>query len=132
MPRLGTEGSAGADLCACLDAPVTIAPGRRETIPTGLALALPSAEYVGLIYNRSSMGTRHGVALANCVGVIDSDYRGEMQVVLHNHSGHPYTVEPGDKIAQLVVTAIPRVTFAAAETLPPTARGSGGFGSTGR
>ena len=131
-PSFGTEGAAGADLYACMDVPVCIAPGTQETIPTGIAMALPSADYVGLLYNRSGLGMRHGVALSNCVGVIDSDYRGEIHVSLRNHADVPYTVAPGDRVAQLIVTHIPRVVFETAAQLPPTARGDGGFGSTGR
>ena len=130
-PARATEGSAGLDLAACIDEPVTIAPRALVRIPTGIAIALPSPDYVALVFARSGLGIRHGIALSNGVGVIDSDYRGELQVGLTNLSDTPYTIRPGDRIAQLVVTpvALPQVEIV--EELEDTGRGTGGFGSTG-
>ena len=132
FPTRATEGSAGLDLRACLEGPVTIAPRQLVTIPTGVAMALPGQEYVGLIFARSGLGVKHGVSLSNGVGVIDSDYRGELKVGLTNLSDVPYTIQPGDRIAQLVVTpvALPQVEIVT--ELDDTGRGTGGFGSTGQ
>ena len=131
LPTYGTEFSAGADLYACLEAPVTIAPGETKKIPTGLAMEIPVG-HAGLIYARSSMGTKKGLAPANKVGVIDSDYRGEFMVFLLNHGTEVQTVENGDRIAQLVVTPVFTPGFVEATELSDTVRGEGGFGSTGR
>ena len=131
LPTYGTEFSAGADIYACLEAPVTIAPGETKKIPTGLAMEIPLG-CAGLIYARSSMGTKKGLAPANKVGVIDSDYRGEFMVFLLNHGTEVQTVENGDRIAQLVVTPVFTPGFVEATELSDTVRGAGGFGSTGR
>ena len=130
-PRYTTEGAAAMDLTACMDAPVTIAPRQLVTLPTGLAIALPSAEYVALVFARSGLGIKHGIALSNGVGVIDSDYRGEIQVGLTNLSRVPYTISPGDRIAQLAVVPVVQARLMPVEDLDETGRGSGGFGSTG-
>ena len=130
LPTYGTDFAAGADLYACLEGPVTLAPGETALIPTGLAMAIP-AGYAGLVYARSGISVKRGLAPANKVGVIDSDYRGECTVALYNQSAVPQTVEPGERIAQLVVTACLRPAFAEAEALDETVRGAGGFGSTG-
>ena len=130
-PTQASSGSAGFDLCACVEEAVTIPPMGRAMIPTGLAMALPSADVVGLVYARSGLATRSGIALANGVGVIDSDYRGELCVALINLSDAPYTVQDGDRIAQLVITPIALPEWVEAETLDDTARGAGGFGSSG-
>ena len=139
-PKIGTEipapfyasaGAAAMDLHACLDEPVTIAPGELARIPTGIAIALPSPEYVALVFARSGLGVRHGIALSNGVGVIDSDYRGEIQVGLTNLSRTPYTISPADRIAQLAVVPVVQVNPVPVEDLDETERGSGGFGSTG-
>ena len=111
---------------------MTLAPGGRQGIPTGIAIALPGPEYVALVCSRSGMGTRHGITLSNSVGVIDSDYRGELTVGLVNHGDVLYTIQPGDRIAQLMVLPILRPTLTVVEELDETERGSGGFGSTGR
>ena len=132
LPQRATEGSAGMDLSACLEEPVTIAPGDRVRIPTGIAIGLPSKETVGLVYARSGMAVRDGIALTNGVGVIDSDYTGEIQVGLINLSKEPYTINPGQRIAQLVVAPILLPAIEETEDLTETQRGSGGFGSTGR
>ena len=132
IPVRATEGSAGYDIGALLDAPLTLLPGERTMIPTGLAIALPSNEYVALIYPRSGLAIRHGIGFPNSVGVIDSDYRGELRVGVHNLSDSPYTIEPGERIAQLIIAPVPAIEFIEAEELGETARSSGGFGSTGR
>ena len=130
LPTYGSELAAGADLYACLAEAVTIEAGQTRLIPTGLAMALP-AGYAGLIYARSGLATKKGLAPANKVGVIDPDYRGEVMVALHNHSTAPAAIEPGERIAQLVITPYLTACFEPAEELENTERGSGGFGSTG-
>ena len=131
LPTYGTPFSAGADLYACLDEDVTVLPGETKKIPTGLAMELPAGT-AGLIYARSSLGTKKGLAPANKVGVVDSDYRGEFLIFLHNHSSEPQTIAHGDRIAQLLVTPVFTPGFAEADELSDTVRGDGGFGSTGR
>ena len=131
LPTYGTEFSAGADLYACLEEPVTIAPGQTVKIPTGIAMELPAGT-VGLIYARSSLGTKKGLAPANKVGVVDSDYRGEFLVFLHNHGSQPQTICSGDRVAQLLVTPVFTPGFVEADALSDTTRGAGGFGSTGK
>ena len=132
LPQFATPGSAAMDLRACLDGPVTLQAGARAVIPTGLAMALPSADYVALVFARSGLGIKKGVCLSNGVGVIDSDYRGEIAVGLVNLSGEDYTVQPGDRIAQLMVVPVVQPTVTLVEELDETGRGSGGLGSTGR
>ena len=132
LPQFATPGSAAMDLRACLDGPVTLQAGARAVIPTGLAMALPSADYVALVFARSGLGIKKGVCLSNGVGVIDSDYRGEIGVGLVNLGREPYTVQPGDRIAQLMVVPVVQPTVTVAEDLDETDRGAGGFGSTGR
>lgn len=131
-PFYATAGAAAMDLCACVDEPVEVAPRALVSIPTGIAIALPSAEYVALVFARSGLGIKHGIALSNGVGVIDSDYRGEIRVGLTNLSDIPYTIQPGDRIAQLMVVPVARAAVLELEELPDTARGAGGFGSTGK
>lgn len=131
LPLYASEFSAGADLFACLEREVSIQPGASAFIPTGLALEFPDG-YAGLVYARSGLSCKSGLAPANKVGVIDSDYRGEITVCLHNHSDGPRTVKNGDRIAQLIFAAAPRAEFTEAGTLGGTARSTGGFGSTGR
>lgn len=130
LPTFGSEQAAGADLYACLDAPVTIAPGQTVFIPTGLAMMLPEG-YVGLICARSGMACKMGLAPANKVGVIDSDYRGEFLVALYNHGAESRTISHGDRIAQLVVVPVLHPVFEETDKLSETLRGTGGFGSTG-
>ena len=130
LPRAGSALAAGYDLFACLDAPVDVAPGETVLVGTGLALAVPEG-YFGAIFARSGLATKQGLRPANCVGVCDSDYRGEYRVPLHNDSTHVRTVSPGDRIAQLVVLPCLPLEFEERETLDDTARGAGGFGSTG-
>ena len=132
LPQFATPGSAAMDLRACLDGPVTLQAGARAVIPTGLAMALPSADYVALVFARSGLGIKKGVCLSNGVGVIDSDYRGEIAVGLVTLSGEDYTVQPGDRIAQLMVVPVVQPTVTLADELDETGRGSGGLGSTGR
>ena len=131
MPTFGSREAAGADLYACLEEPVTIEPGKTVFLPTGLSMALPKG-YVGLVYARSGLACKQGLAPANKVGVIDSDYRGEFMIALHNHSTEPRVVEHGDRIAQLLVTPVIQPDYYEADTLDETSRGTGGFGSTGK
>lgn len=130
LPAYGSPDAAGADLYALTGGPVVIAPGGTALIHTGLALAIPRG-YVGLICARSGLATKEGLAPANKVGVIDADYRGELMVSLHNHSGEERVVEDGQRIAQLVVTPYLAARFTPVDGLEDTQRGSGGFGSTG-
>lgn len=131
IPTYGSPFAAGADLYACLESPVTIAPGETAWISTGLSLEIPEG-YAGLIYARSSMGAKRGLAPANKVGVIDSDYRGEVRVVLLNHGCESQTINHGERIAQLVITPVLTPGFVEQEDLSQTERGTGGFGSTGK
>ncbi len=131
LPAYGTAEAAGADLTACLEAPVTIEPGQTAFIPTGIALEVPTG-CAGLVYARSGMACKQGLAPANKVGVIDSDYRGEIMVALHNHSGSARSIEPGQRIAQLLITPVLTPAYEEAATLSDTARDAGGFGSTGK
>ena len=131
IPTYGSVDAAGADLYACLETEVIIAPGKTVFIPTGLAMEVPKG-YAGLIYARSSMGIKRGLAPANKVGVVDSDYRGEVMVALHNHGTEPQTVTQGERIAQLLVTPVLSPAFEECEDLTDTIRGAGGFGSTGK
>ena len=131
LPTYGSAEAAGADLYACLSAPVTIGPGETAFLPTGIALEVPKG-CAGLIYARSGMACKRGLAPANKVGVVDSDYRGEITVVLHNHGTAPQTVENGERIAQFIITPVLMPAYEVAEDLSDTARDQGGFGSTGR
>lgn len=131
LPAYGTAEAAGADLTACLEAPVTIEAGSTAFIPTGIALEVPTG-CAGLVYARSGMACKQGLAPANKVGVIDSDYRGEIMVALHNHSGSARSIEPGQRIAQLLITPVLTPAYEEAATLSDTARDAGGFGSTGK
>ncbi len=131
LPTYGSTEAAGADLYACLEETVIIQPGESAFIPTGLAMELPKG-YAGLIYARSGLACKRGLAPANKVGVVDSDYRGEFIVVLHNHGSAPQEVSHGERIAQLVVTPVFTPGFAQVEELTDTERSAGGFGSTGK
>lgn len=131
-PHFATEGAAAMDLCACIDEPITLKPMERRVIPTGIAIALPSADYVALVFARSGLGIKKGITLSNCVGVIDSDYRGEVGVGLINLSDTAYTIEPGDRIAQMSIMPVIQPTLQFVDELDETARGTGGLGSTGR
>ena len=131
IPTYGTEYAAGADLYACMDEAITINSGETAFIKTGLAMEVPVG-YAGLIYARSGLACKKGLAPANKVGVIDSDYRGEIMVALHNHSNEAVVVESGERIAQLVITPYIVAAFNQVDELEETVRGEGGFGSTGR
>lgn len=131
LPYYATPGAAALDLHACIDGPVTIPGGGRALIPTGLAVAILE-NHVGIVAVRSSMGIRNGITLSNGIGVIDSDYRGPLGVGLHNLNKEPYTVQPGDRIAQLMIVPVERHEIEVVDELPPTERGEGGLGSTGR
>ncbi len=131
LPTYGSAEAAGADLYACLDEKISIGPGESAFVPTGLSMEIPKG-YAGLIYARSGMACKRGLAPANKVGVIDSDYRGEFIVVLHNHGAQPQEVEHGERIAQLVITPVLTPAFTEVAELSDTERSGGGFGSTGK
>mgnify|MGYP001044650642 CR=1 FL=1 len=131
IPTYGTEFSAGADLYACLEESATINPGETLVIKTGLSMEIPTA-YAGLVYARSGLATKRGLAPANKVSVIDSDYRGELMIPLHNHSNEPQTIGKNERIAQMIFTPYLQGMFNEVEDLNETDRGLGGFGSTGK
>ena len=131
LPTYGSAEAAGADLYACLDKPVVIQPGESAFIPTGLSMELPRG-YAGLIYARSGLACKRGLAPANKVGVVDSDYRGEFMIVLYNHGSVAQTIEHGERIAQLVITPVFTPGFEEVDHLSETERSGGGFGSTGK
>ena len=131
IPKRATEGSAGLDLCACIDAPLTLNSGDTALIPTGLAIELPSSQYGAFVFARSGLSIKHGIGLLNAVGVIDSDYRGEIKVGVINQIKEPYTIEPGERIAQLVIMPVTTLPVEEAQTLGESERGAGGLGSTG-
>jgi dUTP pyrophosphatase len=132
IPQPATAGSAGMDLYACLDECVTLAPGELKIIPTGFAIELPDSGCAAFLYARSGLGVKHGICLSNGVGVIDSDYRGEICVGLCNVSDKPYVIEPFERVAQMVIAPVFVPTVTETDTLSETIRGAGGFGSTGR
>lgn len=132
VPFRATKGSAGMDLYACIDEPIIIAPHTIKVIPTGLAIELESANYVAYIFARSGLAIKHGIAPANCVGVIDSDYRGEVCVGLVNQTDNAFTILPEQRIAQLVISPVIIPEIELVDELDDTERGSGGFGSTGK
>ena len=132
VPAYATVGAAAADLCAVLDEPRTLAPMERALIPTGFAIELPGPEAVALVYARSGLSIKHGVCMANGVGVVDSDYRGELKVPLINLGTESYTIQPGERIAQLCIAPVYTAAFLPVQELGDTARGEGGFGSTGK
>ena len=131
LPRYMTEHAAGMDLHAALDTPLCLVPGARALIPTGLALAIPPG-YEGQVRPRSGLALKHGVALANSPGTIDADYRGEVGIIMINHGAEPFTIAPGERIAQLVIAAVTRAEFVVVDELSATKRNAGGFGHTGR
>ena len=131
MPSYGSVSAAGADLYACLTEPVFIAPGQTAFVPTGIALEVPKG-CAGLIYARSGMACKRGLAPANKVGVVDSDYRGEIVVALHNHGSEAQTISHGDRIAQFLITPVVTAAYEVAQELSDTVRNAGGFGSTGK
>ena len=132
LPEYATAGSAGMDLRACLDQPLTLAPAESALVPTGLAIYIADAGHCAVILPRSGLGHRHGIVLGNLTGLIDSDYQGPLMVSLWNRSAESYIVQPGERIAQLVVLPIARVSFDIVTEFAPSARGEGGFGHTGR
>jgi len=131
LPAYATAASAGVDLCANLREPLTFNPGENVKIPTGLAIELPSQNMVALVFARSGLASRSGIGLTNGVGVIDSDYRGEIQVLMQNLGSQPITIKPGDRIAQMLFMPLLHALFEEVAELENTPRGSGGFGSTG-
>ena len=132
VPQRATGGSAGLDLCACIDAPLTLGSGETALIPTGVAIALPTAEYGAFVFPRSGIAIKHGIGLLNSVGVIDSDSRGEIMVGVINQVKESYTIEPGERIAQMVIMPVSTMPVVEVDELDETARGAGGFGSTGK
>lgn len=132
LPFRATEGSAGMDLYACIDSPVTLGAGEKAVIPTGIAIELPSAELAAFVFARSGLAIKHGIGLLNGVGVIDSDYRGEICVGVINQLAEPYTIAPDERIAQLVIMPVSLINPVESQSLDDTARGEGGFGSTGK
>ncbi len=131
LPFYATEGSAGMDLTACIESPIELKPLERTLVPTGIAIKLPGAEYGAFIFARSGLAVKKGITLSNCVGVVDSDYTGEIKVGIINLSQENYTLEPGERIAQMVIMPVNQVNFNVVDELDATERGSGGFGSTG-
>ncbi|MBQ7040052.1 MAG: dUTP diphosphatase [Clostridia bacterium] len=132
MPFYATEGSAGLDLSAALDKPLTLKKGEIALIPTGIAISIPTPDYGAFIYARSGLASKHGICLANSVGVVDSDYRGEIKCALINLGSMDFVIEPGERIAQMVFMPVAQAKLNEVETLDKTERGAGGFGSTGR
>lgn len=131
MPSYATGGSAAMDLHACLAEPLIIPAGENGKVPTGIAIELPGPEMVALVFPRSGLASKHGISLSNAVGVIDSDYRGEIICLIKNDGRHDFTVQPGDRIAQIAFFPIYRVSWEPVNDLNDSARGAGGFGSTG-
>lgn len=132
LPTYATEGSAGLDLRACLDQALTLAPGKTELVPTGIAIHLADPGYAAMILPRSGLGHKHGIVLGNLVGLIDSDYQGELFVSTWNRGSTPFTLEPGERLAQLVIVPVVQAQFNVVDDFTATERGSGGFGSSGR
>jgi dUTP pyrophosphatase len=132
IPQRATNGSAGMDLYACIAESVTLAPGQLTVIPTGIAIELPDNTCAAFLYARSGLGVKHGICLSNGVGVIDSDYRGEVCVGLCNVSDKPYVIEPFERVAQMVIAPVLTPDITEVDELSDTARGEGGFGSSGR
>jgi dUTP pyrophosphatase len=132
VPRYASDGASGLDLSAALEAPLTLSPGRSAAVPTGIAIELPEG-YEGQVRPRSGLAAKHAVTVLNAPGTIDADYRGEVRVLLVNLGSEPYLIQPGDRVAQLVIAPVTKVAVEATESaLETTARGAGGFGSTGR
>jgi len=131
LPRRATAGSAALDLRACLDAPLTLEPGQSELVPTGIAVHLADPGLAAMLLPRSGLGHKHGIVLGNLVGLIDSDYQGPLMVSVWNRGLGAYTIQPGERIAQMVVVPVVQVEFEVVDEFDATARGAGGFGSTG-
>ena len=132
LPRYATTGAAGLDLRACLDAPLVLGPGETQLIPSGLAIHLEDAGYAALIVPRSGLGHRHGIVLGNLIGLIDSDYQGQVMVSCWNRGAEPFTVQPLERIAQMVIVPVVQAQLSIVDEFAASARGAGGFGSTGR
>lgn len=132
LPAYATSGSAGMDLRACLDAPLDLEPGRAELIPTGMAIHLEDPGLAAVVLPRSGLGHKHGVVLGNLVGLIDSDYQGQLMVSCWNRGREPFTIRPGERIAQLVIVPVVQVALEVVESFEDSARGAGGFGHSGR
>ena len=132
IPKRATEGSAGMDLYACIETPIVLGAGERTMIPTGIAISLPNADYVAYIYARSGLAVKNGITLSNCVGVVDSDYRGEIKIGLINLSKQDFVINPNERIAQMVIAPVILPEIEEVAELDETLRGEGGFGSTGR
>jgi dUTP pyrophosphatase len=132
LPERATAGSAGLDLRACLDAPLLLEPGQTHLVPTGIAIHLDDPGLAAVLLPRSGLGHRHGIVLGNLVGLIDSDYQGQVMVSVWNRGDHPFTIEPGERIAQMIVVPVVQVEFEVVGDFAATPRGAGGFGSSGR
>jgi dUTP pyrophosphatase len=132
LPTYATPGSAGLDLRACLDAPLTLAPNAWQLVPTGIAIWLRDPAYAALILPRSGLGHKHGIVLGNLVGLIDSDYQGQLMVSAWNRSDTAFTLQPMERLAQLVIVPVMQASFRVVQDFPPTERGAGGYGSTGK
>ena len=132
LPEYATDGSAGLDLRACLEAPVVLEPGQTELVPTGLAIHLDDPGLAAVLLPRSGLGHKHGIVLGNLVGLIDSDYQGQVFVSAWNRGGSAFTIQPGERIAQMVIVPVVRARFEVVEDFQETARGAGGFGHSGR
>jgi dUTP pyrophosphatase len=132
LPHYATPGSAGLDLRACLDAALVLNPGETKLIPTGLAMHLADPGYAAMILPRSGLGHKHGVVLGNLVGLIDSDYQGQLMVSMWNRGQTPFTIEPFERIAQMIIVPVVQATFNVVDEFPESHRGAGGFGSTGK
>jgi len=131
LPAYATHGSAGLDLRACLDEPLLLEPGQAHLVPTGIAIHLDDPGLAAVLLPRSGLGHKHGVVLGNLVGLIDSDYQGQVMVSIWNRSAHPYTVQPGERIAQMVIVPVVQAALEIVESFEESARGAGGFGSSG-
>ena len=131
LPNYGTDGAAGLDLCACTDAPITLSPNATELIPTGIAIHIADPNYAAVLLPRSGLGHKHGIVLGNLTGLIDSDYQGQIFVSCWNRSQKKFTINPGERIAQMVILPVKRVEFNIVKSFTKSDRGEGGFGSTG-
>jgi len=131
LPEYATGGSAGLDLRACVEAPLLLEPGQTHLVPTGLAIHLDDPGLAAVLLPRSGLGHKHGIVLGNLVGLIDSDYQGQVMVSVWNRGAHPFTIEPGERIAQMVVVPVVQVALEVVESFDESARGAGGFGSSG-
>ncbi len=131
LPSYATDGSAGLDLRACLDAPITLEPGQTHLVPTGFAIHLEDPGLAAILLPRSGLGHRHGIVLGNLVGLIDSDYQGQVMVSVWNRGNHPFTIAPGERIAQMIIVPVVQVELEVVSEFDESARGAGGFGSSG-